>query len=117
MMILAGAAVSAGWGVQRSKRTRRLVSSAAATLIYATLGVLLFGLTAGFSTDYMPKPVVTGAVAMCLPFVFLALGLSSAFARHTKRASPILVAGVLSLVVMFPALVSVVGGAVFSCTL
>ncbi len=87
-----------------------IMSSVVATLVYAVLGVLLFGLTAAFSTDYMPETVVLGAIAMCFPFVFYSCGLSSALARHTKRARPLLASGLLSLVIMIPALMSVFGG-------
>lgn len=87
-----------------------IVSSAGAILVYATLGVLIFALTAGFSRAYVPGSVVTGAIFLCSPFIFLAVGLSFALARHIERARPILVAGLLSLAVMCPALLFTAGG-------
>lgn len=87
-----------------------IVSSAAAILIYAILGVLMFALTAGFSRAYMPGSVVAGAIALCLPLFILVVGLSSALARHIDRARPILVAGLISLVVMLPTLLFAAGG-------
>ena len=87
-----------------------IVSSAGAILVYAILGVLISALTAGFSRAYMPGSMVAGAIVLCFPFIFLAVGLSSALARHMEKARPILVAGLLSLVVMFPALLFAAGG-------